>query len=234
MEGNMLSKIFVPIKSLEDWKSLLARPDKHWKKGYSAKALASCWKEANDFPKSVKTVFKKSGMNIFKNIELLLAIPEYEVSLSGGLRPSQNDIFILARGNDQLISITVEGKVSEDFGKPIAKWKQEKDEKMNKEERLNFLKQELNLKERAIDHIRYQLLHRTVSAIIEAKRFNAKTALVLVHSFSPSYEHFEDYNQFLGLFGLAGEKDSLTGPVNINGVDLYFSWVRGEKEYLKK
>jgi hypothetical protein len=230
----MVHKIFVPIKSLEDWKSLLAKPDKHWKKGYSAKALASCWKEANDFPKSVRTVFMKSGMDIFKNIELLLAIPEYEVTLSGGLRPSQNDIFILARGNDQLISIAVEGKVAEDFGQPVSKWMQEKDEKTNKEERLNFLQRELNLGEKAIDHIRYQLLHRTVSAIIEGKKFNAKTALMLVHSFSPSYEHFENYNEFLGLFGLTGEKDSLIGPVNIEGLDLYFAWVKGEKEYLKK
>jgi hypothetical protein len=38
----------------------------------------------------------------------------------------------------------------------------------------------------------------------------------------------------LGLFGLAGGKDSLTGPVNINGVDLYFAWVKGEKKYLEK
>lgn len=90
------------------------------------------------------------------------------------------------------------------------------------------------MEEKAIDHIRYQLLHRTVSAIIEAKKFNAKNALVLVHSFSQSYEHFEDYNQFLALYGLSGEKDLLIGPVNINGIDLYFGWVKGEPEYLKK
>jgi len=230
----MMEKIFVPAKSPEDWNLLLAEPNKHWKNGYSAKALAYCWQEANDFPKSVKTVFNKSGINIFKNIELLLAFPEYKVSLPGGPRSSQNDIFILARGNDQLITIAVEGKVSEDFGKPIAKWKQEKDEKTNKEERLNFILQELNLMGRSIDSIRYQLLHRTASAIIEAKKFNAKDALILVHSFSKSYEHFEDYNQFLALYGLSGEKDSLTGPVNINGINLYFAWVKGEAQYLNK
>jgi hypothetical protein len=68
-EGNMMEKIFVPAKSPEDWNLLLAEPNKHWKNGYSAKALAYCWQEANDFPKSVKTVFNKSGINIFKNIE---------------------------------------------------------------------------------------------------------------------------------------------------------------------
>jgi len=35
---------------------------KHWAKNHSAKALAYCWEEANDFPKSVKTVFNKSGI----------------------------------------------------------------------------------------------------------------------------------------------------------------------------
>lgn len=229
-----MGKIFVPARSPEDWRSLLADKDKHWETGYSAKALAYCWQETNDFPKSVQQVFKRSNINIFDTIELLLAFPEYKVSLPGGPRSSQNDIFILARGNDQLISVAVEGKVAEDFGQTIAHWKKVKDERTNKEERLNFLLQELNLQQKPVDHIRYQLLHRTVSAIIEAKKFNAKNALVLVHSFSQSYEHFDDYNQFLGLFGLAGGKDSLTGPVNINGVDLYFAWVKGEKKYLEK
>jgi hypothetical protein len=134
-----MDKIFIPAKSPEEWKSFLADSDSHWAKGHSAKALAYCWQEANDFPRSVKEAFKKSSINIFKSIELLLAFPEYKVSLPGSPRSSQNDIFILARGNDQLISIAVEGKVAEDFGQPIAKWKQQKDEKTNKEERLNFL-----------------------------------------------------------------------------------------------
>jgi hypothetical protein len=35
-----MSKIFIPANKPEDWKSLLAEPDKHWKTGYSAKTLA--------------------------------------------------------------------------------------------------------------------------------------------------------------------------------------------------
>ena len=91
-----MDKIFIPAKSPEEWKSFWADSDSHWAKGHSAKALAYCWQEANDFPR------------------------------------------------------------------------------------------------------------------------------------------FEDYNQFLALYGLSGEKDLLIGPVNINGIDLYFGWVKGEPEYLKK
>jgi hypothetical protein len=228
-----VNKIFIPARKPEDWKSLLAEPDKQWKTGYSAKALAYCWQEANDFPKCVREVFKKSEIALFQNMELLLAFPEYQVILPGGARPSQNDIFILAKGNDQLVSIMVEGKVSEPFGDTIAEWK--KDNSKGKEKRLKFLLEELGLEENEqIGAIRYQLLHRTASAIIEAKKFKAENALMLVHSFSRSNERFEDYSGFLVLFGVSAELDSLVFARNIKGIDLYLGWVRGKERYLNK
>lgn len=227
-----MNKIFIPANNPEDWGLLLAKPDKQWKTGYSAKALAYCWQEANDFPECVRKVFIKSGIKLFQNIELLVAFPEWKVPLPGGRRASQNDIFILAKGNNQLISIMVEGKVSESFDKTIAEWKSVKGR--GKQIRLTFLCDKLQLEKEQIDHIRYQLLHRTASAIIEAERFNAQNALMLVHSFSQADEGFDDYCQFLALFGLKGEIDSLAFAKNINGIDLYFSWVRGDKKYLYK
>jgi len=228
-----MNKIFIPANKPEDWKLLLAEPDKHWKTGYSAKALAYSWQEANGFPECIKNVFEKSGIELFQNIELLLAFPEYKVPLPGGSRPSQNDIFILAKGNNQLVSIMVEGKVSEPFGKTIVEW--EEDNSEGKHTRLKFLLEKLGLEENnQIDTIRYQLLHRAASAIIEAKRFKARNALMIVHSFSKSNEWFDDYSQFLALFGLNAEPDSLVFAKNINGIGLYFSWVKGDEKYLDK
>ncbi len=227
-----MSKIFIPTNKPTDWKPLLAKP-KHWKRGYSARALAYCWQEADGFPEYVKSVFRYSEIEFFQNVELLLAFPEWKVSLPGGSRPSQNDVFILAKGNNQLISIMVEGKVSEPFDKTIAEWRLGSSE--GKEARLKFLCEELQLEKEQINHIRYQLLHRTASAVIEAKKFNAQNALMLVHSFSQSDEWFEDYSQFLDLFGLKGiTPDSLVFAKSINGINLYFSWVRGDKKYLHK
>ena len=228
-----MNKIFIPSTGPKDWKSLLAEPDKQWKTGYSAKALAYCWEEANGFPECVRRVFVKSGIELFQNIELLLAFPEYKVPLRGGRRPSQNDIFVLARGNDQLVSIMVEGKVSEPFGETIAKWKLKNSK--GKQQRLKYLCDELQLQQEQIDYVRYQLLHRTASAMIEAERFKAENALMLVHSFSQSDDWFEDYQQFAALFGLGGTTpDSLTYAKNIRGIELYLSWVRGDKKYLGK
>jgi hypothetical protein len=226
-----VNKIFIPARKPEDWKSLLAEPEKQWKTGYSAKALAYCWQEANDFPECVRNVFRKSGIDLFQNIELLLAFPEYKVVMPGGVRPSQNDIFVLAMGNNQLASIMVEGEVSEPFGDTVADWR--KRNSPGKETRRKFLLEEFGLEENEqIGAIRYQLLHRTASAIIEAKKFKAENALMLVHSFSPSDEGFKDYGQFLALFGVRAELDSLVLVKNVKAIDLYFGWVKGKEKYL--
>ncbi len=119
-----MSKFYISASNPEDWKPLLAKPDKHWRTGYSAKALAYCWQEADGFPAEVKKVFKNSCIDLFQDIQMLVAFPEYTVPLKPyGSRPSQNDIFILAKGNGQLISIAVEGKVDEPFGELVADWK---------------------------------------------------------------------------------------------------------------
>lgn len=146
-----MGRIFVPANEAGDWRPLLAKPDRHWRTGYSAKTLAHCWQEADgDFPESVRKVFKRSD-KLFQNIELLLAFPEYKTPLPGGRRASQSDIFILAKGNDQLVSIAVEGKVSESFGETVAEWLRR--DKGGKQERLAFLRDKLELESKPIEAI---------------------------------------------------------------------------------
>ena len=227
-----MSKFFIPANTPEDWKSLLADPKKHWKTGYSAKALTYCWQEADDFPPEVRRVFQNSSIAVFEDIKMLVAFPEYKVPLPGGKRASQNDIFILAKGSDQLISIAVEGKVDELFGELIADWKLH--DMGGKKVRLKFLCNILQLDVNKIDHIRYQLLHRTASAVIEARKFKAENALMLVHSFSRNDEWLADYCRFLELFRAKGDIDSLVFAKNIGGINLYLGWVKGNKKYLEK
>jgi Domain of unknown function (DUF6946) len=43
------------------------------------------------------------------------------VPLPGGVRPSQNDLFVLARGAKGAIAIMVEGKVSESLAERYAR-----------------------------------------------------------------------------------------------------------------
>ena len=227
-----MSKIFIPTTKPEDWQSLLADPEKHWRTGYSARALAYCWHEANGFPACVKRAFNKSDIDLLRKIEILFAIPEHKVPLPGGVRSSQNDLFVLAKSNDELISIAVEGKVSEPFGDTVSKWFQERT--IGKEKRLNFLCTELGLVVADVSIIRYQLLHRTASAILEAKKFNASNALMLVHSFSQKDEWFEDYVAFAALFDIDAEMNRTHFASKIGDIQLYLGWVKGDSKYLEK
>jgi len=229
-----VNKIYIPSDSPDRWKDLLAQPERQWKVGYSARTLAYCWQEADGFPMNIVMTFQKSKIDLFKNVELLFAFPEYKVPLPGGKRESQNDIYVIAKSNNNLISIMIEGKVNEPFDKPVSNWISNSGGNSGKQKRLNFLLNKLNLNYTQVQQIRYQLLHRTVSAIIEAQRIGAKNALMLVHSFSTEKEWFNDFAQFVKLFDLSAEKDSIVGPYQTDGINIYFGWTKGDKYYLTR
>ncbi|MEJ2658761.1 MAG: hypothetical protein P8012_16495 [Desulfobacterales bacterium] len=81
-----MSKIYILSKKPEDWQSLLADPVKPWRRGYSARTLTYCRQEGEGFPISIIKAFEKSDIDLFQNIEMLLAIPKHQVSLPGGSR----------------------------------------------------------------------------------------------------------------------------------------------------
>jgi hypothetical protein len=191
--------------------------------------LAYSWQEARGFPLEVDAVLR--AQPAFSDIELLLAVPEHQVPLVGGSRPSQNDIWALGRAHGQLVSVAVEGKVAEPFGPTIDEWKTES---KGKTARLAFLCKELDLPAEIHGAIRYQLLHRTVSAILEARRFNAAHAVMLVHSFSQAHQWFEDYAAFAALLGRTVLVNEVVNVGPRGGVDLHLAWVCGDSHYLTK
>ncbi|MBV5311122.1 hypothetical protein [Chromatium okenii] len=220
-----MSQVYIPASSAEQWAQFLAEPVKHWRQGYSARTLAYSWQDARGFPSEVGSVLESA----FPSVELLLAFPEHKVSLPGGSRPSQNDIWVLARSEGQLISIAVEGKISEPFGPTVQEW--QTGSSSGKAKRLAYLLSLLGLPS-VSETTRYQLLHRTASAIIEAQRFNAAHAVMLVHSFSQSSEWFQDYAAFASLMGANPAEDSMVSVGLRSGVSLHLAWVRGNADYL--
>ncbi|WP_026690254.1 DUF6946 family protein [Alteribacter aurantiacus] len=218
-----MSKFLLPTNSPEDWKKQLVS-GKQWREGYSAKELAYCWEGAKGFPPSVMNAFKKSDIDLFREVQFLYGFPEYNVPLPGGAAGSQNDLYVLGKAGDELITIMVEGKVDEPFGPTIASWYGE-DPSKGKKKRLNFLLETLELEGMDVVKTRYQLLHRAASAVIEAKRIGAKHALMLIHSFSEIGQWYEDYEAFIDLFPVIAEKDCIVGPAIIGDVNLYFGWV---------
>lgn len=221
-----MSKILIPASSPDDWKQFLAEPEKQWKSGYSARSLAYCWQESGEMPSEVVSVLEQDPT--IKKLKTIFAFPEHKVSLPGGVRASQNDVWVLADSEYGLISIAVEGKVSEPFGQTIGEWYKQHTE--GKEKRLRFLCKELSLNFPLPPDIRYQLLHRTVSAIIEAKRLRTNKAAMVVHTFSQTDDWLEDYQRFLSLFGLeAGINQSVSTNVN-DSINLTFAWMHGSEK----
>ena len=173
----MKGRTFIPTDSPEDWKRFLADPEKQWRDGYSAKSTALHWEKSKGLPQDIKHVIEKAGL---KSPELLLAIPEWKTPLPGGRRDSQTDVFALIRTEEGLISCAVEAKVAEPFGPTVGEWLNKASD--GKLERLEYLKNLLGISG-DVDHLRYQLLHRTASAIIEAKNFDAYLGAMIVQSF---------------------------------------------------
>ncbi|MGY3718722.1 DUF6946 family protein [Sutcliffiella cohnii] len=196
--------------------------------------LARSWEGANNLPSCVETVFVNSGIPLFQNVKVLYGFPEYKVSLPGGSASSQNDLYLLARSGEELITIMVEGKVAEPFGETVTTWKGSNPSK-GKRVRLDALLSLLDLKEDDVYDKRYQLLHRTASALLEAEKVGSKNAMMLVHSFSKEGKWYEDYEEYVELFNLVPKKNAVVGPATVNGVNLYFGWVVGKpikpKEY---
>ncbi len=227
-----MPKFFAPADDPADWQQLLADPVKHWRTGYSAKSIAYSWTEAKGFPREVQAVLDGSDAACLHDLEFLIGIPEHEVPLPGGRRPSQNDVFVLARGSDGLVSIAVEGKVSEAFDQPVDTRFAEPTP--GQSTRLKFLLDLLELDRDDVGNIGYQLLHRTASAILEARRFGASHAVMLVHSFSQEMAHFDDYAGFVGLYGHKAEANRLFEAKQLGDIMLYLGWVVGNAEYLTR
>lgn len=225
-----MSRVYIPANSPEQWAQFLAEPVKHWRSGYSARTLAYSWQEANGFPSEVQRVLANRAE--FAHLDMLLALPEHQVPLPGGSRPSQNDIWVLARNEAGLVSIAVEGKVNEPFGPTIGEWVAEGSS--GKEARLSFLCDELGICSPPSSALRYQLFHRTASAVIEAKRFCAPTAVMLVHSFSQAHMWFDDFRAFAEALGCDAAVNTLSHVGQRSGVDLFIGWVCGDERYLSK
>lgn len=218
-----MNPVYIPAASFEAWRAFTAQPDKHWVPGRSAMSIAEAWHNADGFPVPVDAVFQAAGQP-FSSMKPLLVIPEHKVPLPGGRRDSQNDVWVLARHATGLASITVEGKVSESFGPTLADWSANMSP--GKRTRLEFLLRTLGLASEPSGVIRYQLLHRAASALIEAERFCADTAIMLVHSFSRGDIGLEDYRAFADLFGVASQPDQLVRLSQPSNIPLYVAWIR--------
>ncbi len=242
----MIPRLYVPLLEPEDVVRHLGKQEKHWKEGRSAHALACVWAQSNALPPRVAAVFKNHS--VFKSAELVDAFLERKVDLKSKGRPSQTDLLAVIGIDLGLAVVAVEGKAGETFGERVAEWleksaKKGRDgtqsvnmatKKNHKESRLKGLCSLLGISKETALPLRYQLLHRSASAILEAGRYRTPTAVLLVHSFSVDSKGFEDFEAFLKALGFKdAARNTLAGPVRLGDVSLYAGWVADEAPKVK-
>ncbi len=222
-------RYYLPSTQAIDWQRLLADPEKHWRIGYSARTLAHSWHTARGFPAEIARALDAAPTAALHNLEPLLGIPEHQVPLPGGSKPSQSDLWVLARGSAGLVSIAIEGKVEEPFGPTLAEWLV--NASSGKRKRLAALTGLLEIPEALPVTLRYQLLHRSAAALLEAQRFTAAQALMLVHSFSPTNAWFDDFAAFATVFGTSVIPNQIVSVGIRSGVALSLGWVSGDAQF---
>ncbi len=225
-----MKRIFIPTKTGSDWQRLLAKPKLHWKKGASAMTAAAAWEDTGGtLPQEIATALHSSSDEALQDLRLLAAIPEWEVSLEGGETASHTDVLALARNNKGLCVIAVEAKVNEDFG-PLLKDKRA-EASAGQGKRLDYLHSLLGVAH-FDDLIRYQLLHRTASALLAAREFHAQAAVMLVHSFGDKPNLRGDFDAFCNALGTKQLSSGVHVAPTFSSPRLYVAWCSGNRKYL--
>ena len=164
-----------------------------------------------------------------RDLQLLAAIPEWEVPLQGGRTASHNDILAIGTNRTGLCVIAVEAKVNEDFG-PLLKAKRAI-ESEGFGARLKYLHELLRV-EHFDDLIRYQLLHRTASALLTAAEFHAKSAVMLVHSFGKEPALHRDFDAFCKALRASDFGNGVHTVDNHTEPRLFLVWCNGDQRFL--
>lgn len=222
----MIRRLHLPMREPSDVIPHLGAPH-HYQMGFSARLIAETWFAAtsspNGLPEMVRLVLAQD--ECFAKAELVDAFLERSISLGDTSKPSQADVLAIIGIADGLAVMAVEGKVRESFGSRVSEWLSTASDRSEKHPRLERLSTTLGLEPSEIGHLRYQLLHRTASAIYEAHRYRARAAVMMVHSFDQDDTGLADFQRFAVAVGLpSADATRLAGPISCEGVDLYLGW----------
>lgn len=212
------------LTKADDWQGL-AGADK-WVPTRSAYELAHSWQPAGGLPPSIARAFGQGTDDVLKGICLDYCLVEKPVFLDTNAAPSMTDLMAYARNaNGDRVVVAVEGKADEPFGSPVWRWARgdardvrlEDEVRATRCRRLKFLSTHLGKPISTESKLRYQLLHRTVSAVLEAQLHGAVAAVVVVHAFgSLCPENFSDFETFLShLSSIRPVPGFVVGPLQL-------------------
>jgi hypothetical protein len=209
----------------EDVIPFLGMPS-HWRAGRSAYETAHSWFDcAGSLPPAVADVLATDPA--FAGATLVRATFEKQTRLDDFGRPSQTDVLAEVVTPSGPALLAVEAKVDETFGPTVAEW--QADDTPGRRARLAGLVARLGLAPDAVATLRYQLLHRSAAALIEAAAKGIGDAVHIVQPFStPELRAgFPDFRAFTRAMSAPVEEvGRLSQPVERGGVKLHFGWAQ--------
>jgi len=227
-----MNRLFTRTFGPTDWRRLLAKPETQWEPGKSALEMAVCWESSRDTSRGIPTEIAAAldSAPELLGAELVIGIAEHQVDFPGGGHPSQNDLWALLRMGQLHISMTIEAKAGEPLDKLVKDWLPADGERSGKPARLAALQRHLGITDADVSHLRYQLLHRTASALKEAERFGANVAVMLVQSFNRTAdeESWQDMRRFGDVMGAAVKEDGVVASPRPTDIPLYLGWVNSK------
>jgi hypothetical protein len=226
----MSNHFHLPMLRADDITPHLAKGIDHWRPGFSAAELAQSWWNAQGIPEKINRILDQATE--WKGSQILEAFFERKTDLDTPGRPSQTDLLILTKNKDGTGILAVEGKAREPFGPIVKKWLQTEPSE-GKERRLDALCAALRFNRSRALELRYQLLHRTIAATIEAKRLGCGRVVVLVHHFASTSKRrsssFIDFANFTSLVGApVDHPNAISKSTGLNSVNVRFAWVGDE------
>jgi hypothetical protein len=192
---------------------------------------AACWEAAApQLPPEMQRVLETSGCAPLSDLELLMAVPEWEVALPGGTTTSHSDVMALCRNDFGLVAIAVEAKVLEAFGETVGE--KRSDASDGQLVRLDYLQRLLHV-DRFEDDIRYQLIHRTASALLTARQFHAGSAVMAVHAFGTPADRRSDFDAFAAAIRGRPVSQEVIEVDGFSEPRLFLAWCEGDRKFLQ-
>lgn len=224
------------LTTANDWREIVG--DDKWRATRSAYELAHCWHQSGGLPSPIASALNASGYEALEGLSIDLCLVEKPVFLDTKNAPSMTDLMAYGKNaNGDVIVTAVEGKASEPFASTVRVWVRGDGEattltslpRPTRMNRLAFLCKHLGKTLSPESELRYQLLHRTVSAVLEAQLHGAAAALVLVHAFgADAAGNFDDFSRFVREIGDREVREgAVAGPCHLGehrDMPTYFLW----------
>jgi hypothetical protein len=222
-----MNRLCIATRGIGSWRERLACPDRQWRRRFSAfETAVSCElasRGKSGVPEPIASLFRQSQ---YGELLLMFAVAEHKVDLRGSGAASQSDLWAVVKTSSGMLSLTVEAKAKEPFGGDVLEqWLiagVSQESKRNRKIRWDQVRAHLP-KSDSFLQVRYQMLHRCASSVIEAKRLGFQHAAFVVQAFETPEESFQDYVIFCQALKIPAKRGGMS-TTSSDGVSLSVGW----------